>query len=47
VQLRATPDLDHLRRQAKNLLAGPQDSDPAATLTVAQASLPRRRPLST
>ncbi|MEV4319926.1 phosphotransferase [Actinocrispum sp. NPDC049592] len=33
------PHLDHLRRQAKDLLAGLRDSDPAASLADAQASL--------
>lgn len=33
------PDLDHLRRQAKDLLAGLRDSRPTATLADAQASL--------
>ncbi|MFF5216106.1 phosphotransferase [Micromonospora sp. NPDC000442] len=33
------PSLDHLRQQAKNLLAGLRDIDPAATLTTAQARL--------
>lgn len=33
------PDLDHLRRQAKDLLAGLRDSCPAATLADAQACL--------
>lgn len=33
------PDLDHLRRQAKDLLAGLRDSHPDATLADAQASL--------
>ncbi|MBG0562268.1 phosphotransferase enzyme family protein [Actinoplanes aureus] len=33
------PDLDHLRRQAKNLLAGLRDSRPGTTLAEAQASL--------
>lgn len=33
------PHIDHLRRQAKDLLAGLQDADPAATLAHAQASL--------
>ncbi|MGN9906983.1 phosphotransferase [Phytohabitans sp. LJ34] len=33
------PNLDHLRQQAKDLLAGLRDSDPAATLAAAQASL--------
>ncbi|GAA0808914.1 OmpA family protein [Spirilliplanes yamanashiensis] len=33
------PSLDHLRRQAKDLLAGLRDSAPAATLAEAQASL--------
>jgi Ser/Thr protein kinase RdoA (MazF antagonist) len=40
--MRALPDnpnLDHLRRQAKDLLAGLRDSDPHASLTDAQASL--------
>lgn len=33
------PHLDHLRRQAKDLLTGLRDADPAATLADAQASL--------
>lgn len=33
------PNLDHLRQQAKDLLAGLRDSDPAASLAYAQASL--------
>lgn len=33
------PNLDHLRQQAKNLLAGLRDTDPAVTLADAQASL--------
>lgn len=33
------PNLDHLRRQAKDLLAGLRDSDPNASLSDAQASL--------
>jgi Ser/Thr protein kinase RdoA (MazF antagonist) len=33
------PSLDHLRKQAKDLLAGLRDSDPRTTLAVAQASL--------
>ncbi|MGH8880997.1 MAG: phosphotransferase, partial [Stackebrandtia sp.] len=33
------PNLDHLRRQAKDLLAGLRDSNPDATLADAQASL--------
>jgi hypothetical protein len=33
------PNLDHLRRQAKDLLAGLRDSDPHASLADAQASL--------
>jgi Ser/Thr protein kinase RdoA (MazF antagonist) len=33
------PNLDHLRRQAKELLAGLRDSDPQATLAGAQSSL--------
>jgi hypothetical protein len=33
------PNLDHLRRQAKDLLAGLRDSDPDASLADAQASL--------
>lgn len=33
------PNLDHLRQQAKNLLTGLREADPAATLAVAQASL--------
>lgn len=37
--LPANPSLDHLRRQAKDLLAGLRDCDPCATLAVAQASL--------
>ncbi len=36
------PSLDHLRRQAKDLLAGLQDADPAATLAEAQTSLARQ-----
>ena len=34
-----SPDLDHLRRQAKDLLAGLRDESPAATLTDAQTAL--------
>jgi hypothetical protein len=34
-----SPSLDHLRNQAKDLLAGLRDSDPGATLAHAQASL--------
>lgn len=37
-----SPDLDHLRQQAKDLLAGLRDSDPAATLADAQAALAQR-----
>jgi Ser/Thr protein kinase RdoA (MazF antagonist) len=33
------PNLDHLRQQAKDLLAGLRDSDPAVSLAGAQASL--------
>jgi Phosphotransferase enzyme family/Glyoxalase superfamily protein len=33
------PNLDHLRQQAKDLLAGLRDSDPATSLADAQASL--------
>jgi hypothetical protein len=33
------PNLDHLRRQAKDLLAGLRDSEPGASLAGAQASL--------
>jgi Ser/Thr protein kinase RdoA (MazF antagonist) len=33
------PSLDHLRRQAKDLLAGLRDSDPRASLAEAQSSL--------
>lgn len=33
------PNLDHLRQQAKDLLAGLRDTDPAVTLAAAQASL--------
>lgn len=33
------PNIEHLRRQAKDLLAGLRDSDPAASLADAQASL--------
>jgi hypothetical protein len=33
------PNLDHLRRQAKDLLAGLRDSHPDASLADAQASL--------
>jgi hypothetical protein len=33
------PNLDHLRRQAKDLLAGLRDADPTASLADAQASL--------
>jgi hypothetical protein len=36
------PHLDHLRKQAKDLLAGLRDSDPRATLADAQASLARQ-----
>lgn len=36
------PNLDHLRQQAKDLLAGLRDSDPAAKLSHAQASLAER-----
>ncbi len=36
------PDLDHLRRQAKDLLAGLRAADPAAGLADAQATLARR-----
>lgn len=34
-----SPHLDHLRRQAKDLLAGLRGTDPATTLAAAQASL--------
>ena len=40
--MKTLPDnahLDHLRRQAKDLLAGLRDTDPAATLADAQASI--------
>jgi len=33
------PNLDHLRKQAKDLLAGLRDCDPCASLADAQASL--------
>ena len=33
------PNLDHLRKQAKDLLAGLRDCDPGASLADAQASL--------
>ncbi|ACQ79364.1 aminoglycoside phosphotransferase [Beutenbergia cavernae DSM 12333] len=33
------PNLDHLRRQAKDLLAGLRDQDPTTTLAAAQAAL--------
>jgi hypothetical protein len=33
------PDLDHLRQQAKDLLAGLRDTDPATSLATAQTSL--------
>jgi len=33
------PSIDHLRRQAKDLLAGLREADPATTLATAQASL--------
>src|SRR5215472_2184184 len=33
------PNLDHLRKQAKDLLAGPRDCNPRASLADAQASL--------
>ncbi|MFC6015222.1 hypothetical protein ACFP2T_03310 [Plantactinospora solaniradicis] len=33
------PNLDHLRQQAKDLLAGLRDADPTSTLTQAQAAL--------
>jgi Ser/Thr protein kinase RdoA (MazF antagonist) len=36
------PNLDHLRRQAKDLLAGLRDIDPATTLADAQGSLARQ-----
>jgi Ser/Thr protein kinase RdoA (MazF antagonist) len=36
------PDPDHLRRQAKDLLAGLRDSEPATSLSEAQASLARQ-----
>jgi Ser/Thr protein kinase RdoA (MazF antagonist) len=36
------PNLDHLRQQAKDLLAGLRDSNPSATLADAQASLARQ-----
>jgi len=36
------PNLDHLRRQAKDLLAGLRDTDPRATLADAQAALARQ-----
>ncbi len=36
------PHLDHLRRQAKDLLAGLRDTNPEATLAEAQASLARQ-----
>lgn len=36
------PNLDHLRQQAKDLLAGLRDSDPTAKLSDAQASLAQR-----
>jgi Ser/Thr protein kinase RdoA (MazF antagonist) len=36
------PNLDHLRQQAKDLLAGLRDSEPATTLSEAQAALARR-----
>lgn len=36
------PNLDHLRRQAKDLLAGLRDIDPATTLADAQKSLARQ-----
>ncbi|ONI82821.1 aminoglycoside phosphotransferase [Actinosynnema sp. ALI-1.44] len=36
------PHLDHLRRQAKDLLAGLRDIDPATSLSDAQASLARQ-----
>lgn len=36
------PNLDHLRQQAKDLLAGLRDSEPAAKLSDAQASLAER-----
>ncbi|MBQ1026411.1 aminoglycoside phosphotransferase family protein [Micromonospora sp. C95] len=41
------PSLDHLRQQAKNLLAGLRDIDPAATLTTAQARLAEQYGFST
>src|SRR5690606_24271915 len=34
-----SPNLEHLRHQAKDLLAGLRGSDPTATLAYAQASL--------
>jgi aminoglycoside phosphotransferase (APT) family kinase protein len=37
-----SPDLDHLRRQAKDLLTGLRDIDPATTLADAQRSLARQ-----
>lgn len=36
------PDIAHLRQQAKDLLAGLRDTDPAATLAAAQRSLARQ-----
>lgn len=36
------PDLDHLRQQAKDLLAGLRDSDPGTSLAAAQSSLARQ-----
>lgn len=33
------PSLDHLRKQAKDLLAGLRDSNPSASLAEAQSSL--------
>lgn len=36
------PNLDHLRRQAKDLHAGLRDSAPATSLADAQASLARQ-----
>lgn len=36
------PSLDHLRQQAKDLLAGLRGADPTATLAAAQASLARQ-----
>jgi hypothetical protein len=36
------PDIEHLRQQAKDLLAGLRDTDPATTLATAQKSLARQ-----